>query len=174
MALHPLVSKMDWATLAPESLELFRTLLRFDTTNPPGLEEACARHLASVLEGAGLAPQVLVAAPGRANVVCRLKGKGTRPPLLLGALRLLLRPPLLLLLLLLRSTLGRLLCGSWKLFGGFGWLLVGSGRLLDSSGRLLGGSWAAFGRLWLALGRHWAILGRLWLKGWLKSGKKGS
>jgi acetylornithine deacetylase/succinyl-diaminopimelate desuccinylase-like protein len=85
MALHPLVSKMDWATLAPESLELFRTLLRFDTTNPPGLEEACARHLASVLEGAGLAPQVLVAAPGRANVVCRLKGKGTRPPLLLGA-----------------------------------------------------------------------------------------
>ena len=85
MALHPLVGKMDWATLGPESVELLRALLRYDTTNPPGEEEACARFLAEKLSAAGLAPQVLMAAPGRANVVCRLKGKGTKPPLLLGA-----------------------------------------------------------------------------------------
>jgi acetylornithine deacetylase/succinyl-diaminopimelate desuccinylase-like protein len=68
-----------------EALELFRALLRLDTTNPPGNERAAAELLADSLAKDGLEPQLLDSAPGRTCVVTRLKGTGARPPLLLTA-----------------------------------------------------------------------------------------
>jgi succinyl-diaminopimelate desuccinylase len=59
-----------------DSLELTRRLLRFDTVNPPGNEEACARDLGAVLEAAGLACELIAFAPGRANLVARAAGSG--------------------------------------------------------------------------------------------------
>src|SRR5262249_28124699 len=46
---------------------------------------AAADLLAGELADAGLEPQVLESAPGRGNVVARLRGSGTRAPLLLSA-----------------------------------------------------------------------------------------
>jgi acetylornithine deacetylase/succinyl-diaminopimelate desuccinylase-like protein len=67
-----------------EVVSLLRSLMRFDTTNPPGNETPCARFLADVFEKEGVAAEVVESAPGRGNVVPRLKG-GSEPPLLLCA-----------------------------------------------------------------------------------------
>src|SRR5689334_9356474 len=71
--------------LTDHALRLCRALLRIDTTNPPGNERPAIDLLARELAGAGLDPVVLESAPGRANVVARHRGTGTRPPLLLAA-----------------------------------------------------------------------------------------
>ncbi len=54
------------------ALELFQALLRVDTTNPPGKEEAAAKVLARWLKQRGLSPKLLKSAPGRANLICRI------------------------------------------------------------------------------------------------------
>jgi acetylornithine deacetylase/succinyl-diaminopimelate desuccinylase-like protein len=71
--------------LAEHAFRLCQRLLRIDTTNPPGNELLAAELLAEELSGAGLEPVVLQSAPGRGNVVTRLRGTGEKPPLLLTA-----------------------------------------------------------------------------------------
>lgn len=71
--------------LAEHATKLCQTLLRIDTTNPPGAERAAAEVVADELRQAGLEPRYLESAPERANVVARLKGTGEKPPLLLTA-----------------------------------------------------------------------------------------
>ncbi len=71
--------------LAEHSFRLCQALLRIDTTNPPGNELPAAELLANELRAAGLEPSVLQSAPGRGNVVARLRGTGELPPLLLTA-----------------------------------------------------------------------------------------
>jgi len=72
-----------WDALSAEAVHHLQTLLRFDTTNPPGNELPAVEYVASVLRAAGLEPVVLESAPQRGNVVARLKGDGSLPPLLL-------------------------------------------------------------------------------------------
>ena len=60
-----------------ELVEHLRALLRLRTVNPPGDEILAARYLAGVMEGAGLALEVLEPFPGRGSVVARLRGDGT-------------------------------------------------------------------------------------------------
>ncbi len=74
---------LDWQAVAAETVERLRTLIRFDTTNPPGHETPLARHLADELIAAGVEAQVLEAVPGRGNLVARLRGTGAGRPLLL-------------------------------------------------------------------------------------------
>ncbi len=66
-----------------ETVRHLQELLRFNTTNPPGNEIAAAAYLAGVLRTAGYDPVVLESAPGRGNVVVRMRGSGALPPLLL-------------------------------------------------------------------------------------------
>ncbi len=73
----------DWERAEQEIVRHLQTLIRFDTTNPPGNELPAARYLVDVLEAEGIPTQVLESAPGRANVIARLKGDGSRRPLLL-------------------------------------------------------------------------------------------
>src|SRR6185503_2411461 len=72
-------------SLGDDAVRICQALLRIDTTNPPGRERAAADLLAGELAEAGLEPRVLEGAPGRGNVVARLRGSGARPPLLLSA-----------------------------------------------------------------------------------------
>jgi len=76
---------LDEAALGDDAVRLCQALIRLDTTNPPGEERAAADLLAAELAAAGLEPTVLESAPGRGNVVARLKGSGKKPPLLLSA-----------------------------------------------------------------------------------------
>jgi len=71
--------------LTDHVVDLCQRLLRVDTTNPPGNEREAAELIAAELAEAGLEPTVLESAPGRANVVTRLRGTGALPPLLLTA-----------------------------------------------------------------------------------------
>jgi acetylornithine deacetylase/succinyl-diaminopimelate desuccinylase-like protein len=68
-----------------EALDLFRALVRIDTTNPPGQEREAAQLLADSLAQDGLDPRLIDSAPGRTSLVTRLKGTGELPPLLLTA-----------------------------------------------------------------------------------------
>jgi acetylornithine deacetylase/succinyl-diaminopimelate desuccinylase-like protein len=71
--------------LADEAVRVCQALIRIDTTNPPGNERPAAELLAEELGRAGLAPRLLERTPRRTNVLARLQGNGTRPPLLLTA-----------------------------------------------------------------------------------------
>lgn len=66
-----------------ELVGFLQTLIRFNTSNPPGNETPAAEWIASVLRNEGLEPVVLESAPGRGNMVARLKGTGEEEPLLL-------------------------------------------------------------------------------------------
>lgn len=74
---------MNWTAIRDQVTKLLRDLIRFNTTNPPGNELACVEYIAASLRQEGIEPVVLESAPGRGNVVARLKGDGSLPPLLL-------------------------------------------------------------------------------------------
>src|SRR5262245_41459517 len=63
------------------ALALTRDLLRYDTINPPGEEQACARHVGRVLEGAGFAVGEYEFGPRRTSLVARLGGRADTPAL---------------------------------------------------------------------------------------------
>jgi acetylornithine deacetylase/succinyl-diaminopimelate desuccinylase-like protein len=74
---------IDWKAATAEAARYLSDLVRFDTTNPPGNEIECARYLADLLAREGIEPLVLESAPGRGNVIGRLRGDGSKKPLLL-------------------------------------------------------------------------------------------
>jgi acetylornithine deacetylase/succinyl-diaminopimelate desuccinylase-like protein len=74
---------MTLDAVGDEVTRLTQDLIRFDTTNPPGNETPCVEHIAALLRREGIDPVVLESAPGRGNLVARLKGDGSQPPLLL-------------------------------------------------------------------------------------------
>jgi acetylornithine deacetylase/succinyl-diaminopimelate desuccinylase-like protein len=76
---------IDWPRVEREALALFQDLLRLDTTNPPGNETAAAELIASALRQDGIESTLVGRAPQRMNAVARLRGDGSRPPLLLNA-----------------------------------------------------------------------------------------
>ena len=65
------------------SVELLTELLRCDTRNPPGDENAAAEVLESHLSTAGLETEVFRSPEGRPNVVARLTGPRDKPALVL-------------------------------------------------------------------------------------------
>ena len=64
---------------------LLSEYIQINTTNPPGNEAQAAAFFAQQLRQRGLEPEIFTTAPGRANVVARLrsKGDGSKGPLLL-------------------------------------------------------------------------------------------
>ncbi len=68
---------------AGQAVDVLRALVRFDTSNPPGNETPAARYLADLLGPAGVETEVVEAAPGRGNLIARLRGDGSAAPLLL-------------------------------------------------------------------------------------------
>lgn len=73
----------NWDLVREEATKNLRDLLRIDTTNPPGNETGAAEFLAGILKREGIEPTILESAPGRGNLVARLKGDGRAAPLLL-------------------------------------------------------------------------------------------
>ena len=66
---------------APDAVQLTRTLIGFNTINPPGNERACAEALGRILEGAGFACAYNEFAPGRASLIARVGRDGDKAPL---------------------------------------------------------------------------------------------
>ena len=58
-------------------------LININTTNPPGNEIQAAEFIAKYLAKDGFSSEIIESAPGRGNVIARLKGTGEKPNLLL-------------------------------------------------------------------------------------------
>jgi succinyl-diaminopimelate desuccinylase len=68
-------------TLPTDAVALTRDLIRYRTINPPGEEEACARHIGRLLEAAGFDCHYVAMGEGRANLIARIGGSADRLPL---------------------------------------------------------------------------------------------
>ncbi len=73
----------DWGALRAEILLQYRELLKIDTT--AGRETLAVDYLKKVLEGEGIPTRTFALDPKRANLVARLKGNGSKRPLLILA-----------------------------------------------------------------------------------------
>jgi acetylornithine deacetylase/succinyl-diaminopimelate desuccinylase-like protein len=76
-------AEIDWTKVRAEAVQMLQELIRIDTTNPPGNERAAAVYLQKLLESEGIETRLLDVAPGRANLYARIKGNGSRRPLIL-------------------------------------------------------------------------------------------
>ena len=65
----------------PNAVQLTRELLKFNTINPPGAEQACAQYLGELLKGAGFAVDYAEFAPTRTSLVAKIGGAHGKPPL---------------------------------------------------------------------------------------------
>lgn len=73
----------DFTKAHDEALKFLVELVKINTSNPPGNETKAAEYIKGVLAAEGIPAQVYESAPGRGNVVARLKGNGKKKPLLL-------------------------------------------------------------------------------------------
>lgn len=65
------------------AIDHLKQLIRINTINPPGNESDACRYLKTILDREGIACQILEAVPGRGNIIARMKGDGSKKPLLL-------------------------------------------------------------------------------------------
>ncbi len=70
----------DTGPLAREAQAWLVELLKINTTNPPGNEQAAAKYLASILTKEGIPSEFLEAAPGRTALVARLNSGAVADP----------------------------------------------------------------------------------------------
>ena len=73
----------DWPTVKQEALATLVDLVRLDTSQPEGNEIRAARYLKQKLDREGLPSEIFESEPGRASLVARVRGNGSKRPLLL-------------------------------------------------------------------------------------------
>lgn len=61
------------SAIAKEAEGWLAELIKINTSNPPGNEEAAAKYIAGLLEKEGVKPELLEVAPGRSALVARLR-----------------------------------------------------------------------------------------------------
>lgn len=77
-------SQPDWSQVEPETLKHFQAIVRMNTMDPPGGEKPVVDYLRQVLEAEGIQTQTFVLKDAnRPNLVARIKGNGSKKPLLL-------------------------------------------------------------------------------------------
>lgn len=64
-------------------VDILQTLVRMDTTNPPGNEVICINYLDDLLKEAGFETTIVAKDPNRPNLITRLKGRGEAPGLVM-------------------------------------------------------------------------------------------
>ena len=79
------VPAIDFEKQKTEILDRYRSLIRIDTSSPPGNETKAAEYIKQILEAEGIPTQTFALKPDRANLVARLKGNGSKRPLLIMA-----------------------------------------------------------------------------------------
>ncbi len=79
------VGSVDFAKQNAEILDRYRALIQIDTSSPPGNETKAVEYLQKALMAEGIPVQTFALNPNRANLVARLKGNGSKRPLLILA-----------------------------------------------------------------------------------------
>jgi acetylornithine deacetylase/succinyl-diaminopimelate desuccinylase-like protein len=70
----------DTSALAKEAEVWLAELVKLNTANPPGNEQAAAKYVAGILEKEGITPEILELTPGRSAVVARLRSAAMADP----------------------------------------------------------------------------------------------
>jgi len=70
----------DTSSLAKEAQGWLVDLVKINTTNPPGNEQAAAKYIAGILTKEGITPEFLDVAPGRSALVARLRNSAVADP----------------------------------------------------------------------------------------------
>jgi len=70
----------DTSAVAKEAEGWLADLIRINTSNPPGNEQAAAKYVAGILEKEGITPEILEVMPGRSAVVARLRSAAMADP----------------------------------------------------------------------------------------------
>jgi acetylornithine deacetylase/succinyl-diaminopimelate desuccinylase-like protein len=65
------------------AVRLTQELIRIDTTNPPGNEEKAVLFMEDILKREGIPSEIFSPAPGRANILARIRGKQKGNPAML-------------------------------------------------------------------------------------------
>src|SRR5512138_444704 len=73
----------DWRSAQQETIAHLQAMIRMNTVNPPGNELPVARYLDSTLQAAGIESHLFEPTPGRGALVARIKGNGTKQPVML-------------------------------------------------------------------------------------------
>ena len=76
---------LDGERSQAEAAHFLQELIRLDTQDPPGNESKVASYLQGILKGAGIDSEILETVPGRDSITARLKGNGSKKPILLMA-----------------------------------------------------------------------------------------
>lgn len=77
--------KPDWQSVGEETVSRLQTIIRFDTTNPPGNELPLALYLETALRDEGLETTLFKPVENRAVLIGRIRGDGTKRPVILLA-----------------------------------------------------------------------------------------
>jgi acetylornithine deacetylase/succinyl-diaminopimelate desuccinylase-like protein len=85
LAISPSVAAQepDWNAASRETLANLQAMIRMNTVNPPGNELQVARYLEEALKREGIETHLFEPAPGRGALVARLKGNGSKKPVLI-------------------------------------------------------------------------------------------
>jgi acetylornithine deacetylase/succinyl-diaminopimelate desuccinylase-like protein len=74
---------IDWDATGEETLQHLSDLIKINTTNPPGRETQVANYLQAILAEEGIESELYALDPERANLVARIKGNGSKRPILI-------------------------------------------------------------------------------------------
>ncbi len=80
-------TNIDWDACTNDTVQQLSDLIRINTVNPPGNEIAAILKIQQILLDAGFPSEdihILESAPGRANLIARLRGDGSGKPILLS------------------------------------------------------------------------------------------
>ena len=80
---HARAANPDWPALEDEAERLLARYVQLDTSNPPGNERIAADFFEKVFARDGIESQIFESAPRRASIVARLRGDGSKPPVVL-------------------------------------------------------------------------------------------
>ena len=73
----------DWPKINAETLRHYTSVVQIDSTDPPGNETKVVDYVKTVLDAEGIPYIISAKEPARANLIARLKGNGSKKPLLI-------------------------------------------------------------------------------------------
>jgi len=80
---QPAPRDIAWQQYEDLAVDLMQKYLRINTANPPGNEIEAAKFFKSIFDQNEIPSEIFEYKPGRANIIARLKGNGTKRPIIL-------------------------------------------------------------------------------------------
>ena len=74
---------IDWPRYQDMAVDLMQQYLRVNTSNPPGNEIEAAKFFKKIFDQYGIENEIFEFKPSRANIIARLKGNGSKRPIIL-------------------------------------------------------------------------------------------